>query len=374
MERNPFYLTPVIPDEFFCDRQKETELMLKTLCNQGNVVLTSPRRVGKTGLINHSFTRQEVKEQFITISIDILHTTSLREFIMELGSAVFNSMATRSERLMRRFTSLLRSLNASFGFDPVTNTPTFDIKLGQITSSEYTLDEIFAYLEASEQPCIVAIDEFQQIAYYPEKNVEALLRGRIQRMQNTFFVFAGSERRMMNEMFFSDLRPFYQSATPIDLSPIDLDIYTLFVQQQFAQAEKSISEEVIHATYHYWDGVTMYIHKVFHDAYAETGRGEVCTQDTIDKVTDSYLLQNEKRLRELLAFITEQQKQLLYAICDEGQATGITSSAFVKKHSLKSASAVQSAAKRLLETDMITKQGHTYSVSDPLLRIWLKRK
>ena len=91
-------------------------------------------------------------------------------------------------------------------------------------------------------------------------------------------------------------------------------------------------------------------------------------------MTSSFISQNEKRLRELLSFVTDQQKQLLYAIAQEGKSTGITSGAFVKKHSLKSASAVQSAAKRLLEIDMITKSGQTYTVSDPLLRIWLRKR
>jgi len=364
----------MIPDEYFCDRQEETRLMVKTLTNQGNVVLTSPRRVGKTGLINHCFSRPAIMSEYVTISIDILHTTSFREFIMELGSAAFNKVAKRNERLMKQFTAMLRSLSASFGYDPVNNTPTFDIKLGQIANPEFTLDEIFAFLEASERPVIVAIDEFQQIVYYPEKNIEALLRGRIQKLQNTWFVFAGSERRMMNEMFFSDLRPFYQSATPIELEPIDINIYTDFVCRQFSHANKSIDSNVIPLVYHFWDGITLYVHRIFHDAYAETHAGETCTKMLIEEVTSSFISQNEKRLRELLSFITDQQKQLLYAIAHEGKATGITSGAFVRKHSLKSASAVQSAAKRLLEIDMITKAGQTYTVSDPLLRIWIRKR
>lgn len=373
MERNPFYLSPMMPDEYFCDRHRETELMLRTLTNQGNVVLTSPRRVGKTGLVYHCFGRKEISDNFITVSIDVLHTTSLREMVRELGAAVFNAVAKRSDRMMKLFTSVLRSLSGSFGYDPVNNVPTFDIKIGQIEMPEYTLDEIFEYLEKANQPCIVAIDEFQQIVNYPEKNVEALLRGKIQKLQNTYFVFAGSERRMMNEMFFSDLRPFYQSATPIELEPIALDVYTQFIQKQFSNAGKRVDADVIREVYEFWDGVTLYVHKIFHDAYSETPVGETCTQELVNEVTTSYIQQNEKRMSELLSFVTEQQKQLLYAIGEEGRATGITSAAFVKKHSLKSASAVQSAAKRLLDIDLITKTAQTYTISDPLLRIWINR-
>ena len=208
MNTNPFVLSPAIPDEFFCDRQNESASLLKSINNQENIVLISPRRVGKTGLIYHCFNQPEIRDNYITVSIDILHTTSFQELIKELGAAVFNTVAKRSEKLTKLFVATLRSLSGSFGLDPMYLTPTFDVKLGQINAPEYTLEEIFAYLEKADKPCIVAIDEFQQITKYQEKNIEALLRGHIQKMTNTHFIFAGSERRLMNEMFFSEKRPF----------------------------------------------------------------------------------------------------------------------------------------------------------------------
>lgn len=212
--------------------------------NQENVVITSPRRVGKTGLVYHCFNRPAVKEQYVTISIDILHTTSFQEFIKELGTAVFNSVAKRSDRLMKMFTATLRSLSGSFGYDPVHNLPTFDVKLGQISTPEYTLDEIFDYLEQADKPCIVAIDEFQQIMKYGETNMEALLRGRIQKLKNSNFIFAGSERRIMNEMFFSDKRPFFQSSALLQLEPIDLSVYTEFAVRHFQEAARILSKRL----------------------------------------------------------------------------------------------------------------------------------
>lgn len=374
MKTNPFILTPMIPEEYFCDREKETEQLVTWITNQSNVVLISPRRVGKTGLINHCFEQQVIKNEFITISIDILHTTSFSELILELGHAVFKHVAKKSDRLLAKFTTALRSLSASFGYDPIQGTPTFDLKLGQVTMPAFTLDEILGYLEEAEKPCIVAIDEFQQITSYPEKNIEAVLRSKIQRLKNTFFIFAGSERRIMNEMFFSSKRPFYQSASLLQLAPIELTSYTNFVKHHFETAGKSIDEETVAKVYQQWQGITMYMHRIFHDAFVLVQEGDTCTSQLIDDVTNSYIKQNEKRLQELLAFITMQQKELLYAIAREGVATKLTSAAFVKRHQLKSASSVQSAAKKLLEYDIITQKGHEYTISDPLLSIWLRER
>ena len=373
MNINPFVLSPAIPDELFCDRQKESALLMKSVSNQENVVLISPRRVGKTGLIYHCFNQPDIRDNFITISIDILHTTSFQEFIKELGTAVFNTIAKRSEYLTKLFITTLRSLSGSFGIDPVTFMPTFDLKLGQINMPEYTLDEIFTYLEKADKPCIVAIDEFQQITRYQDSNIEALLRGRIQKLVNTHFIFAGSERRMMNEMFFSDKRPFFQSATLLQLEPIDLTVYTNFAVQQFVAANKNIEPEAIEWAYNTFDGVTLYIHKLLHDTFADTLSGSTCTLTVMKQAAEQLLQQNSKRLQELLAYVTEQQKELLYAIAADRYVQRITSSDFVKRHHLKSASAVQSAVKRLLDFDLITEQHKSFSISDPLLRIWINR-
>ena len=373
MNINPFVLSPAIPDEFFCDRQNESASLIKSINNQENIVLISPRRVGKTGLIYHCFNQPEIRDNYITVSIDILHTTSFQELIKELGAAVFNTVAKRSEKLTKLFVATLRSLSGSFGLDPTSLTPTFDVKLGQINAPEYTLEEIFTYLEKADKPCIVAIDEFQQITKYQEKNIEALLRGHIQKMTNTHFIFAGSERRLMNEMFFSEKRPFFQSATLIQLEPINLGIYTEFAVKQFEAAEKNIAEEAIAWAYQTFDGVTMYVHKLLHDSYADTNTGETCDIDDMKYEAEQLLQQNAKRLQELLAYVTEQQKEVLYAIAAERYVTRITSSEFVKRHHLKSASAVQSAVKRLLDFDLITEQHKSFSISDPLLRIWIVR-
>ena len=373
MNINPFVLSPAIPDELFCDRQKESALLIKSVSNQENVVLISPRRVGKTGLIYHCFNQPDIRDNFITISIDILHTTSFQEFIKELGTAVFNTIAKRSEYLTKLFITTLRSLSGSFGIDPVTFMPTFDLKLGQINMPEYTLDEIFTYLEKADKPCIVAIDEFQQITRYQDSNIEALLRGRIQKLVNTHFIFAGSERRMMNEMFFSDKRPFFQSATLLQLEPIDLTVYTNFAVQQFVAANKNIEPEAIEWAYNTFDGVTMYIQKLLHDTFADTLPGFTCTLTGMKQAAEQLLQQNGKRLQELLAYVTEQQKELLYAIAADRYVQRITSSDFVRRHHLKSASAVQSAVKRLLDLDLITEQHKSFSISDPLLRIWINR-
>ena len=140
---NPFIVSGKIDRAYFCDRQQESAELEKALTNELNVVLTSSRRMGKTSLVDYVFDKPSIKNEYITITVDILHTTTFREFILAFGNAVFDSVATRSKKLRKQFITLLKSLSASFGYDPLQGVPTFDVKLGDILRPDYTLKEIF---------------------------------------------------------------------------------------------------------------------------------------------------------------------------------------------------------------------------------------
>ena len=147
---NPFIVAGKIPAKYFCDRKEESKRLIDCIENQENIVLISPRRMGKSKLIDYCFDKPDIRNNYYTLQADILQTTSLQEFIQVLGSVVYKQLARRSEQLFRLFAATLRSLSASFGFDPIQNTPTFDIKLGDITAPEYSLEEIFNYIEKAD--------------------------------------------------------------------------------------------------------------------------------------------------------------------------------------------------------------------------------
>ena len=371
---NPFIVSGRIPEDYFCDRVEESAQLEKSLTNQLNVVLTSSRRMGKTSLVDFVFNKPAISDEYITIFVDILQTTTFREFIFSLGTAVFDAVASRSEKWRKQFVTFMKSLSGSFGYDPIQNTPTFDVRLGDIQLPEYTLREIFQYLESVDKRCLVVIDEFQQITRYPEKNVEEILRTHIQKLSNANFVFSGSRRRLMEEMFFSAKRPFYHSAKPLRLEAINQDVYFDFAQSHFQQAGKDISKEAFTYVYETFWGVTLYVQRLMKDAYIDTLPGTTCDIDMVKRLTDNYIRENDSHLREQLSFVTEAQKELLYAIHAEGQVQSITSSAFNRKHRLRSPSSTQSAALKLLEYDLITRKEKTYSLSDPLMDLWLSRR
>lgn len=372
-EINPFIVTGKIEPEYFCDRVQESARLVKSITNGNNLVIISPRRMGKTGLIQFCYEMPEIKEEYYTFFIDILHTSSLREFTYLLGREIYETLLPRSRKMANLFIQTLKSISGKFGYDPLSGTPTFNIELGDIEHPEYTLDEIFRYLKSADKPCIVSIDEFQQVAKYPEKNIEALLRTHIQKISNSNFIFAGSERHMMQEMFLSSARPFYHSADILELKAIVPEKYVPFIINHFEKRNRHIDAENVLKVYNLFKGHTYYIQKTFNEAFADTPAGETCTLETIRTVIDNMVAANDTIFREILSNIPEKQKVLLYAIAKEGEAERITSSGFIKQHSLSSASSVQSAVKKLLEKDAITEINKIYSLTDKIFAMWINK-
>ena len=328
--------------------------------------------MGKTSLIHVAIHDSEViQKDYLTFFFDILQTNTLSEFTYLLGKAVFNTIKNTGINRVQGFLAALKSLKGSFGFDPITGLPSFDIQLGDIKNPEYTLEEIFFYLEQNEKPVIMVIDEFQQITKYPEKNTEAILRSHMQQMSNTTFVYAGSERTILQEMFISSKRPFYNSAEIMHLGPINEDVYVEFAHSLFTERSRIIDSEPIRDTFKLFEGNTFYMQRTMNAAFADTPKKAVCNEDTIKRSIYSLLTSSEVIYREILSNIPAAAKLTLYAIAKDKVAKSPLSGTFINKHALPSASSVQNSLQRLMKSGLISRSEDGYAMTDPLFRIFI---
>lgn len=368
---NPFVVTGRIKPAYFCDRREEAARLIRCITSGENVVLMAPRRVGKSKLIDFCMEDPQVKDRYNVIAIDILRTSSIQELTYELGKAVFQQAASRGQRVLKQVVNTLKSINGCFGYDPVSGLPTFSVSLGDIVNPQYTLEEIFSCLEQADRPNIVVIDEFQQICYYPEKNMEAILRSHIQQCGNAHFVFSGSERHLINAMFSEKAHPFYNSADVMNLGLIPADKYAEFVRLQFKSFGRSLDEQAPGYVYQTFKGNTYYNQKVFHEAFNLTPEGGALTLDVVKDIIQTMILDADRKYSEMLSRLTLPQKELLYAIARDGEAERLTSGKFLKRHNLRSASSVQSATKKLVEHHFISRSQNFYYVEDQLMELWL---
>lgn len=370
--KNPFLVSGYISQEYFCDRKEESNTLIKLVTNGNNIILVSPRRMGKTGLIEHCFHDQKIADDYYTFFVDIYATSNLAEFVYKLGKEIYERLKPKGKSFIDNFFAVITSLRAGFKLDQLTGFPIFDIGIGEIKSPEFTLEEIFTYLNTADKPCIIAIDEFQQIAKYPEKNIEAILRTHIQKTIKSNFIFSGSQRHILHEMFFSPSKPFYQSAVLLSLDVIDKEEYIQFASKLFKKGKKDVDDAYIEKAYTIFEGHTFYVQSVLNQLFSELNEGEKCTHEIFEKAVLNRIYSYETLFSEILNLLSDRQKECLYAIAKEGKARSITGGNFIKKHSLHSASSVQTASRQLLDKEILTKNRNTYAVYDRFFAFWLQ--
>lgn len=368
---NPFLTYGYAGPEYFCDRIEETKRLTMLLENGNHVALMSPRRMGKTGLLQHCFSQPSISEHYYTFIADIYSTKSLSELAYELGKSILSVLKSKEKKAWEQFIRIVSSLRTGITFDEL-GKPSWNLEIGDIKNPQNSLDEIFEYLAKADKPCLVAIDEFQSIVDYKEKNVEAVLRTYIQRCNNAWFVFSGSRRRMMGEIFNSPSRPFYQSATTISLKPIPLESYTEYIQHHFRKKGTAITEQAIKDIYERFEGTTWYIQKVANELYPYTAEGETVDIENILPAIHRVIGDNEDVYRDTLYRLTAKQKVLLIALAKSGTCSKVTSSEFIKKYKLTSASSVQKALDALIEKELVTNNLGTYSLYDYFLNMWIR--
>ena len=370
VQLNPFIIEGYLSPEYFCDRVEETALLTRHLTNRCNVALIAPRRLGKSGLIYNCFQQENIREQYHCIYLDIYDTKNLNEFVYALGKGILTSLKPKGRKVWEFFLNTLLSLKSTISFD-INGNPEWSVGIGDIQTPEITLDEIFAYLEQADKPCLIAIDEFQTIANYPEKTVEASLRKRIQNSHNANFVFSGSKRHMMALMFTSLSRPFYHSSSIMGLEAINEQTYLAFANHHLSKNHKEISAEAFTYLYHHFDGITWYIQYVLNMLYTSISDKSLLQEEDVKMAIDGILSQQRFAYQALLYQLTAKQKQVLTAIALEGKPSSLMSQEFLQKYHL-GASTVQGAVKTLLDRDFITQDEGVYQLCDKFLELSLR--
>ncbi len=366
---NPFLLAGYLSLEYFCDREQETAKLASALKNGRNVTLTSPRRMGKTGLILHLFNRLE-QEGIACYYVDLYQTDSLASLVEQLGNAVLGTLDSTEKKIVKKVGEFFKSLRPTINIDPQTGEPGFTVNV-QPLQAEYSFQEILNYMEQADKPCIVAFDEFQTITEYADKKVEALLRSYIQRLNNVHFIFSGSQRHILINMFASATRPFYQSTQMMPLGIIDEDQYFQFANRHLCKNGQSIDEESFSYLYHVLHGHTWYIQSMLNRIYEY--KTASINKETINKILSEIVEENEATYQTFLRLITPAQGKLIRAIARQGEVNEPTGQAFISKYNLGASSTVRSATKALVEKEMLLEDNGTYQVYDRYFGIWLRQ-
>jgi hypothetical protein len=374
-EINPFPLSGYHGSELFCDRRTETQKLISNIKNGVNSTLLSIRRMGKTGLVYHTFNSLGKSKNIHCVYVDIYSTQNLKDFTNQLGSAVLKAFPEK-QSIGKKFMLLLKNFRPVISFDPLTNLPEVSFDFARPKEYENSLNGIFTFLESQGKTIVVAIDEFQQVTTYPEKNTEAMLRTIIQPLKNVRFIFSGSSKHLLNDIFSNSRRPFFASTQTLTLNPITKDEYGSFIREKFSSHKRKIGADSIGFICEWTRLHTYYTQAVCNRIFA-SGIKDITLQHVQMECND-LLKEQESIFFQYRTLLTSAQWELLRAIAKEDKLYHPSSKKFVSKHNVGTPSNVQRALEALLNKELIyneqDEEGWHYRVYDCFLARWLAYK
>lgn len=365
-EFNPFLISTYRGPDYFCDRERETAQLIQFLNNQQSVSLFSHRRLGKTGLVKHVFHSLQSQKRTKCIYMDILGCGNLRDFTDALATAIY-SLFPPTHTLGKKITTAIQSLRPVITFDELTGAPSLSLRAELPHEHEANLRQLFSFLDQKNWQILIAIDEFQQILEFPEKNVEALLRTQMQQMQHVQFIFCGSNQRMMHELFNSAKRPFFASCTPLYLDKIPEEKYKAFIRFHFEKGKRTITPDALEFVCKWTNLHTYYTQYVCNFLFA-SGIKRIELGDAF-RAAAEILVIHENTFYQYRNLLTSGQWELLQAIAREGQVYQPSAKAFIQRHKLGTPSSIKRTLDALLEKEMIF---YNNSVSRPYYEVYNK--
>ncbi|NCB84650.1 MAG: ATP-binding protein [Bacteroidia bacterium] len=371
---NPFLITGYYSPDYFCDREKELNLLKKNIGGKNNTTLISPRRLGKSGLILRLFDDLKKEGNYSTLYVDIFATRNIEDFIKAITDSILKEFPEHTS-VGRKFWNFIKGIRPIIRFDQISGLPQVEITYQNEAEKTETLRSLWQFLENQDKPVVIAIDEFQQIREYPQSNMEAILRTEIQHLHNVVCIFSGSKRNMMIDIFSNTKKPFYNSTSFLNLEKIDRKVYADFINFHFLSNNYTISKDDIFYILEFTEGFTYHTQKICNKLY-ENRKPDI-VKDDILLVINELLNENNIQYAQIKELLTTAQWNYLIAIAKGGKIQQPTAQEFIMKYKIGTPANSRRLLKALIDKDLILENLNTkwkdYQLYDVFLKHWLIR-
>ena len=373
MENKPFIFGVATSGDNFTDREKETERLLLNFRHGINTVLISPRRWGKTSLVQ-KVCRLAQSDKLKVVYLDIFSCRSDRDFYDAFAAAVLKQTSSKLDEWLdnaRLFLSRI-SPKISMSTDPMTD---FSISL-EMNPKSNDIDEILQLPEKIAQKkgynIVICIDEFQQIAEFKDSKIfQKRLRTVWQLQKSVSYCLFGSKKHLMNELFEKKSLPFYKFGDAIYLPKIGTSDWVDYICSRFEATGKQISKDLAERICQIVDNHSSYVQQLAWLVWIHTDRKateqdfEAAYQDIIDQNTPLFEKQTES--------LTTYQMNFLRAIID-GVHSEFTTQAIIQKYQLGSSANVSIVTRALVKKELIEIEKRRVVIPDPVMKVWLKKE
>lgn len=369
---SPFRFGQVVSSNSFTNRDNEFELLERNLFSGNNLIIISPRRYGKTSLIEQFIVNKKNESGIIHCMIDLFSIRSEEEFYEELAREVIKLTSGKLEEWIENTRSFFRNLvpRISFGIDPANDfSVSFDLKEIKKHKSEI-LNLPSEIAKKKQKRIVIYIDEFQNIGTFADSlNFQKKLRSVWQKHQNVSYCFFGSKRHMMLDIFNKTEAPFYRFGSLLILDRIDRKHWEDFITEAFEKTNKTISRELAAEIANLMKNHPHYVQQLAHFTWSYTAKK--ASREAIQNATEFMLNSNSPLFIKIIEELSVTQINLLKAI-SKGEKQ-LTSQEVMMNYNLGTPRNV-SKNKAILEgKDVIDITPDELLFIDPLFEIWFKR-
>jgi AAA+ ATPase superfamily predicted ATPase len=370
--RNPFQFGVVIEDNAFCNRKAEIEFLKNQISNAYSTWLFSPRRFGKTSLVEKVF--RETKSA-ICIFVDLYNIKSVDDFSRKYSEIIAKELFNWKDdvrKLTKKLADNFKKLSPSVSFDEFGN-PGFKLNINKIEKQAdiETILEIPNRIQAQRKKHIcIAFDEFQEI-----KRIDPFLlnwmRSSFQRHTNISYIFLGSKQSMMDDIFASTHSPFYEFAVKMNLSVISHNDLSGFIKEKFEDHNLKITQNTINAILSKSDCQPHYTQFFASVVFELISKGmnqeqDNFTQSWLNKVMHSQI----DIFQDIFDQLTNTQRTVLQALSKLNDL-GIYSDEARSRYKLPVSSSLTEALKALQKKALIYKEDEIYKFANPVMKEWV---
>lgn len=370
----PFVFGVRVEGNTFTDRKEETNRLKMNFLYGMNTILISPRRMGKTSLVEKVCSLVE-SDTLKIAKIDAFGCRSENDFINAFATAVVRATSSKWEEWMENAKTFLSRFipKISIGQDPLTD---FSIALeynraNTVTEDILQLPETIAKQKGIK--IVICIDEFQQIADFPDSiTFQKKLRSVWQLQSNVSYCLYGSKKHMMEKMFQSQSHPFYRFGDLFYLDKISETDWVEYICERFRVTGKDISRELASEICTVTDRYSSYVQQLAWLVWLRTDKH--ATKEDVEFGIDRMLDACEPLFIQQTESLSAYQMNFLRALAN-GVHTGFTRSEILDTYQLGTAANISRLKKALTEKDLIMMTApKKLEISDPILALWLKRR
>lgn len=373
---NPFIVQREIAHgEAFCDREEEVGKIIASTSRAEAVCLLSPRRYGKSSLLNQVLGRIQ-ESGWVPVRIDVMEVFSLRDLAGELERKRVSALSTW-DRLKQKAKDTATHLKPKVEFDPLSGQPSVSLELGQTAGGDETLvrsvlKKMVSLPKQLDRPVCLVLDEFQEVAALDTKGrIEGVIRGVFQKRPKDFVpIYSGSRKHRVKLMFEDESAPFYRSARILELGTLSHEKFAIFIQDQFKKTLRlKIPDVIVEATCRGFDGHPHILNKVASYLWTRCAIEGKMSNDSIISVWRKIVLDILEEEKRYYNFANRNIPRYAMAVLREVAKTGVVaapfSSAFAKACNLTPGQ-IQNAIKVLSKEDKILETESGIKVMDPL--------